>query len=77
MHLSQFHWNNLSIISLGNHKIIETIINSATQLQVAESIFVEASPFLSFRQFIFDLDEANISKTGCRWLSKANWIQLK
>jgi hypothetical protein len=44
---------------------------------VAESICVEASQFRIFKQFIRNLDKASISNTGCRWLGKAIWNQLK
>jgi hypothetical protein len=43
---------------------------------VAKPASVEASLLVIFTQFIFNLEEANISKTGCRWLGKANWNQF-
>jgi uncharacterized membrane protein len=43
---------------------------------VAKPAYVETTRFLIFKQLIVNLEEANITKTGCMWLSKANWKQL-
>jgi hypothetical protein len=75
--LSQCNWNNLTSLELSNPRIKRLQYSRRNRLQVAESIFVEASQFLIFKQLILNLDENNILKTGCRWLSKANWNQLK
>jgi len=45
-------------------------------LQVVESVLMETFEVFRAWQFIPDLDNTNISKTGCRWLSKTNWKEL-
>ena len=44
---------------------------------MAEPVSVAASELFIVGQFFTDLDNNNISKAGCRWLSKANWKELK
>ena len=43
---------------------------------MVESVLMEKFGVFRIRQFFPDLDNTNISKTGFRWLSKANWKQL-
>ena len=35
-----------------------------------------ASQLFIFMQFLVNLEKSNVSKAGCRWLSKANWKSL-
>ena len=46
-------------------------------MQVAESVIMETFEVFGVGQFFPYLDHNNISKTGCRWLSKSNWKQLR
>ena len=45
-------------------------------MQVAESVLMEIFGGFKVEQFFPNLDNTNISKTGCLWLCKANWKQL-
>ena len=45
-------------------------------MQVAESILMEIFKIFRVGQFFPYLDHNKISKTGCKWLNKANWKQL-
>ena len=45
-------------------------------MQVAESVSMATAQIIIIMQFFADLEKNNISKAGCRWLSKANWKLL-
>jgi len=40
---------------------------------VAEPVSMAAAKIINTMQLSVDLESNNISKAGCRWLSKANW----
>jgi hypothetical protein len=42
-------------------------------VQVVEPVSVAASQIIIIMQFLNDLDNTNISKTGSKWLSKSDW----
>ena len=43
------------------------------RMQVAQSVVMAASKLFTVMQLFTDLEKNNISKAGCRWLSKADW----
>ena len=45
-------------------------------MQVAEPVSMAPTKLFMVMQFFADLENANFSKAGCRWLSKANWKLL-
>ena len=45
-------------------------------MQMAKPISMAAPQIIIVRQFFDDLANTNISKAGCRWLSKTNWKEL-
>ena len=43
---------------------------------MAESISMATSGLFIIKSFFVNLDMTDISKSGCKWLSKANWKEL-
>jgi hypothetical protein len=44
---------------------------------MAEPISMVASQIYIVKHFVINLEDNSISKTGCSWLTKANWMKLE